>query len=190
MLAKGLRDQNNQTFPAEWFGPPGTIRQWLEMVCFFFVFFFCCIGSLLLRGLSLVAVSRGYSSLQCAGFSLRWLLFSSCGTRAQLLRGTWGPPEPGLEPVSPALAGGFLTPAPPWKSLEMVFFCCHSWGEEGASGTSWVEARDVAKHPAVHRKGPPQQRIVCPPVTVALRLRMPRVFFPDLAFSLSLRILT
>ena len=43
--------------------------------------------------LSLVAVSGGYSSLQCAGFSLRWLLllqntgsrhvsFSSCGSRA------------------------------------------------------------------------------------------------------------
>ena len=44
-------------------------------------------------GLSLVVVSGGYSSLQCAGFSLWWLLllwstgsrrvgFSSCGTRA------------------------------------------------------------------------------------------------------------
>ena len=30
---------------------------------------------------------------------------SSCGSRAQLLRGTWDPPRPGLEPVSPALAG-------------------------------------------------------------------------------------
>ena len=45
-------------------------------------------------GLSLVAVSRGYSPLRCTGFSLRWLLllrstgsrhagFSSCGARAQ-----------------------------------------------------------------------------------------------------------
>ena len=45
-------------------------------------------------GLSLVVVSRGYSLLQCAGFSLWWFLllrsmssrcmgFSSCGTRAQ-----------------------------------------------------------------------------------------------------------
>ena len=43
--------------------------------------------------LSLVAVSRGYSSLRCAGFSLQWLLllqstgsrhagFSSCDSRA------------------------------------------------------------------------------------------------------------
>ena len=46
------------------------------------------------RRLSLVAVSRGYSSLRCMGFSLWWLLllwsmgsrcvgFSSCGTWAQ-----------------------------------------------------------------------------------------------------------
>ena len=92
--------------------------QFIEVDFFKFILsIFCCIGSLLLRGLSLVAVSRGYSSLQCAGFSLRWLFFSSCGTRAQLLRGMWGLPEPGLEPVSPALAGGFLTPAPPGKSL-------------------------------------------------------------------------
>ena len=41
---------------------------------------------------------------------------SSCGARAQLLRGMWDLPGPGLEPVSPALAGGFLTTAPPGKS--------------------------------------------------------------------------
>ena len=56
------------------------------------------------RGLSLVVVSGGYSSLRCAGFSLRWLLllrstgsrwvgFSSCGSRALECRliscGTW-----------------------------------------------------------------------------------------------------
>ena len=46
------------------------------------------------RRLSLVVVSRGYSSLRCMGFSLRWLLllrstdsrhtgFSSCGAWAQ-----------------------------------------------------------------------------------------------------------
>ena len=40
---------------------------------------------------------------------------SSCGSRAQSLRGTWGLPRPGLEPVSPALAGGFSTTAPPGK---------------------------------------------------------------------------
>ena len=40
---------------------------------------------------------------------------SSCGSRAQLLRGMWNLPRPGLEPVSPALAGGFSTAAPPGK---------------------------------------------------------------------------
>ena len=40
---------------------------------------------------------------------------SSCGSRAQLLRGMWDLPRPGPEPVSPALAGGFSTTAPPGK---------------------------------------------------------------------------
>ena len=40
---------------------------------------------------------------------------SRCGSRAQLLRGMWDLPRPGLEPVSPALAGGFSTTVPPGK---------------------------------------------------------------------------
>ena len=40
---------------------------------------------------------------------------SSRGPRAQSLRGMWDPPRPGLEPVSPALAGRFSTTAPPGK---------------------------------------------------------------------------
>ena len=42
---------------------------------------------------------------------------SNCGSRAQLLRGTWDLPRPGpgLEPMSPALAGRFSTTAPPGK---------------------------------------------------------------------------
>ena len=40
---------------------------------------------------------------------------SSCGSRAQLLCGMWDLPRPGLEPMSPALAGGFSTTAPPGK---------------------------------------------------------------------------
>ena len=40
---------------------------------------------------------------------------SSCGTRAQPLRGMWDLPRPGIEPVSPALAGGLPTTAPPGK---------------------------------------------------------------------------
>ena len=40
---------------------------------------------------------------------------SSCGSRAQLLRGTWDLPRPGLEPVSPSLADRFSTTLPPGK---------------------------------------------------------------------------
>ena len=40
---------------------------------------------------------------------------SNCGSRAQLLRGMWDLPRPGLEPVSPALAGRFSTAVPPGK---------------------------------------------------------------------------
>ena len=40
---------------------------------------------------------------------------SSCGSRAQVLRGMWDPPRPGLEPASPALAGGLSTTAPAGK---------------------------------------------------------------------------
>ena len=32
----------------------------------------------------------------------------------------WDLPGPGLEPVSPALAGGFLTTAPPGKPLVAI----------------------------------------------------------------------
>ena len=45
---------------------------------------------------------------------------SSCGSRAQLLRGMWDPPRPGLEPVSPALAGRLSTTAPPGKPYGVV----------------------------------------------------------------------
>ena len=40
---------------------------------------------------------------------------SNCGSQAQLLRGMWDLPRPGLEPVSPALAGRLSTTTPPGK---------------------------------------------------------------------------
>ena len=59
------------------------------------------------------------------GLSLSWPLvaehrlqtrrLSNCGSRAQLLHGMWDLPSPGLEPVSPALAGRLSTTAPPGK---------------------------------------------------------------------------
>ena len=53
---------------------------------------------------------------------------SSCGSRAQLLCGMWDLPRPGVEPVSPALAGGFSTTAPPGKpifSFKKILFWPH-----------------------------------------------------------------
>ena len=60
---------------------------------YLFIYFWLCWVFVDAHGLSLVVVIGGYSSLQWAGFSLRWLLllrsrgsrragFSSCGTRA------------------------------------------------------------------------------------------------------------
>ena len=34
----------------------------------------------------------------------------------------WDVPGPGIEPVSPALAGGFLTTGPPGKSPNLLIF--------------------------------------------------------------------
>ena len=46
---------------------------------------------------------------------------SSCGAWALLLHGMWDLPGPGLEAVSPALAGRFLTTALPGKSPQHPF---------------------------------------------------------------------
>ena len=46
---------------------------------------------------------------------------SSCGSRAQSLRGMWDPHRPGLEPVSPVLAGRFSITAPPRKPQYLSF---------------------------------------------------------------------
>ena len=54
---------------------------------------------------------------------LRMRKLSNCGSWAQLLRGLWDFPRPGLEPVSPALAGRFSTTAPPGKPLKIFFIC-------------------------------------------------------------------
>ena len=85
------------------------------------------------QGLSLVVASGGHSSSRCGGHSssrcvglslsrplvaehrLQTHRLSNCGSRAELLRGMWDLPRPGLEPASPALAGRFSTTAPPGK---------------------------------------------------------------------------
>ena len=61
------------------------------------------------RGPLIIAVSL------VAEHRLQTRRLSNCGSRAQLLRGMWDLPRPGLEPVSPALAGRFSITAPPGK---------------------------------------------------------------------------
>ena len=70
------------------------------------------------RGSLFIAVRRPLTIVAslAAEHRLQTRRLSSCGSWAQLLRGMWDPPRPGLEPVSPALAGGFLTTVPPGKS--------------------------------------------------------------------------
>ena len=79
------------------------------------------------RGPLTIAASLG------AEHRLQSRRLSNCGSRAQLLRGMWDPPRPGLEPVSPALAGRLSTTAPPGKPPNLFFlkvvssssFCCY-----------------------------------------------------------------
>ena len=75
---------------------------------------FSCCGARALGMWVSVVVAHGLSS--CGSRTLEHRL-SSCGARAYLLRGMRDLPGPGLEPVSPALAGGSLTTVPPGKYL-------------------------------------------------------------------------
>ena len=66
----------------------------------------------------------------------------------------WDLPGPGLEPVSPALAGGFLTTAPLGKSKLMIFrktslmaiwrVDCPGWGW-GSRLQIWRQVRQLYK---------------------------------------------
>ena len=95
---------------------------------FIYLFIFGCVGSSFLSegflqlwraGATLRRGARAshYRDLSCCGAQAPDAQLSSCGSRAQPLRGMWDLPRPGLEPVSPALAGRFLTTAPPGKPL-------------------------------------------------------------------------
>ena len=80
--------------------------------------FSCCRAWALGAWVSVVVAHRLSS---CGSRALEYRL-SSCGTRALFLHSMWDLPGPGLEPMSLALAGGFLTTAPPGKSLHSYLF--------------------------------------------------------------------
>ena len=46
--------------------------------------------------------------------------FGSSSARTQVPHGMWALPRPGIKPVSPALAGEFLTTGPPGKSSSIL----------------------------------------------------------------------
>ena len=86
-----------------------------------------------MRGLSPVVASGGHSSSLCAGLSPSWPLpLRSTGSRhagsavvahgPSRSSGTRDLPRPGLEPVSPALAGRLSTTAPPGKPHSKILF--------------------------------------------------------------------
>ena len=75
------------------------------------------------RGPLFIAVHRPLTiaASLVAEHRLQTRRLSNCGSRAQLLRGMWDLPRPGLEPVSPALAGRFSTTAPRGKPQHLSF---------------------------------------------------------------------
>ena len=102
-------------------------------------FVLSCTGSSLLLQLFSSCGEQGLLfQLWCSGVSLQWLLLLwSTGSRAHGLQqlwhkglvvprlshilGMWDLPKPGMEPVSPALAGQFFTTEPPGKPPHAVF---------------------------------------------------------------------
>ena len=89
------------------------------------------------HGLSLVAVSRGivvrgHLLMQDTGSRVHG--FSS-HTQAQSPPVMWELPGPGIEPISPALAGEFLATGPPGKSSNFFFFSIPS--PSSASATNY-----------------------------------------------------
>ena len=90
---------------------------------YLFIYLWLCWVFVSVRGLSLVAASGPLTigAPLVAEHRLQTRRLSSCGSRAQLLRGMWEPPRPGLEPVSPALAGGLSTTVPPGKPCCVCF---------------------------------------------------------------------
>ena len=78
---------------------------------------FSCRGARALSVWASVVVARRLSS--CGLWALERRL-SSCGAWAQLLHSMRDLSGPGLEPVSPALMGGFLTTVPQGKSCQIL----------------------------------------------------------------------
>jgi len=90
--------------------------------------FHCCVGALSSFGSGALS-SCGEQASHCGGFScwgaqargLSGAAALSSRAQAQLLQRIWNLSRPGIKPMSPALAGGFLPTVPPTKSLSGIF---------------------------------------------------------------------
>ena len=119
------------------------------------IYFWLCGSLLLCRIFSLVAKSSGYSlvvvhgffnvvassvaehelqALSHCDFQVLWYGLCSCGAWAQLLHCMWNLPRPGIELLSPALAGRLITTEPAGKSglgylmcRKFIFLFCLSF---------------------------------------------------------------
>ena len=69
---------------------------------------------------SWTSVVAAHELSSCGSQALEQRL-NNCDTQAQLLHGMWDLLGPGMEPVSPALAGRFFTTEPPEKPKELFF---------------------------------------------------------------------
>ena len=98
---------------------------------YLFIYFWLCWVLVSVRGLFSSCGKRGPLFIAVRGpltivaslvaeHRLQTHRLSSCGSRAWMLRGMWDLPRPGLEPVSPALAGGLSTTVPPGKPLSNI----------------------------------------------------------------------
>ena len=124
--------------PYPWWGAvgAGSLNQFFFffLISFFLYIFLaaldprCCAQAFSSCGKWLLSSCSAQAS-HCSGFSccgaraLDSLGFSSCGAWAQPLHSTWDLPGPGIEPVSPALAGGFFTTESPVEPHHILFIC-------------------------------------------------------------------
>ena len=119
----------NHQYPKD---PENKTSPIFKKIYLFIYLIFGCVGSSFLcegflylwqAGATLHCGARAshYRGLSCWEHRLQTRRLSICGSRAQLLRGMWDHPKPGLEPVSPALADRFSTTAPPGKPQNISY---------------------------------------------------------------------
>ena len=106
------------------------------LFCFVFLFFvvlgLCCsmgFPQLLWKGLLFLSARASHcGGISCCG---AWALgahrFSNCRAWSQLLCSTWNLLRPGLKPMSPELADGFLTTGTTKEMTKLIFMWKASW---------------------------------------------------------------